>query len=132
MYPFWVDGNNTTASRTGMFWLSGTSASSSTRITVQQAGATCAYTVSPPSSTRGSAGGRAGISVDARPGFCQWTAVADQSSTAMLSGASGTGGGLLEFAVFAVSVLPAGTTSTRTRTVTVRASAASTRRPCTW
>lgn len=117
VYRFTVDGNHTTASRTGMFWLSGTSALSSTRITVQQAGATCVYTVSSPSSAWGPGGGRAGVSVDARPGSCQWMAVADQPWIAVLSGASGVGGGLFEFAVAA---LPAGMTSTRTGTVTVR------------
>jgi hypothetical protein len=117
VYQFTVDANYSTESRSGTFSLSGTSASSSTRVTVQQAGATCVYTVSPPSSTWGSGGGRAGVSVDARPGSCQWTAGADQSWMTILSGASGTGGGLLEFAV---SALPAGTTSTRTGTVTVR------------
>jgi hypothetical protein len=66
-------------------------------VTVNQA-SLCTWTVLPPSSTFGSSGGVGSLLVIVT-GACTWNASSDVSWISLLSGASGSGNGLVQFTV---------------------------------
>jgi len=94
-----LDGNAATTRRTVQLLVEGDSGNARMLAGIEQSGATCVYTVSPSSSNWSTAGGRAGMTVDARPGPCSWQATSDAGWITIDAGASGTGGGLVEFRV---------------------------------
>jgi hypothetical protein len=98
--PYTIQPNASPASRTANVVVRGDSGSARLVQTVTQAGATCVYTVSPSSSNWGAGGGRAGMTVDARPESCSWRAAATDAGWITIdAGASGTGGGIVNFRV---------------------------------
>ena len=97
--PYTVQPNPSPASRTANVVVHGDSGNARLVQTVTQAGATCVYTVSPSSSNWGAGGGRAGMTVDARPESCSWRTATDAGWITIDAGASGTGGGFVDFRV---------------------------------
>ncbi len=97
--PYTIQPNDSLSSRTANIVVRGDSGSARLVQTVTQAGATCVYTVSPSSSNWGAGGGRAGMTVDARPESCSWRATTDAGWITIDAGASGTGGGFVDFRV---------------------------------
>ena len=97
--PYSIQPNQSPASRTVNVVVHGDSGNARLVQIVTQAGATCVYTVSPSSSNWGAGGGRAGMTVDARPESCSWRAATDAGWIMIDAGASGTGGGLVDFRV---------------------------------
>jgi hypothetical protein len=97
--PYTIQPNPSPASRTANVVVRGDSGNARLVQTVTQAGATCVYTVSPSSSNWGAGGGRAGMTVDARPESCSWRAATDAGWITIDAGASGTGGGFVDFRV---------------------------------
>lgn len=97
--PYTVQPNQSLSSRTANVVVHGDSGNVRLVQIVTQAGATCLYAVSPSSSNWGAGGGRAGISASAEPGTCSWRATTDAAWITIDAGASGTGGGLVEFRV---------------------------------
>jgi hypothetical protein len=97
--PYTIQTNPSLSSRTANIVVRGDSGNARLVQTVTQAGATCVYTVSPSSSNWGAGGGRAGMTVSAEPGSCSWRAATDAAWITVDAGASGTGGGLVEFRV---------------------------------
>ena len=100
---------NTGASRTGTLTVAGQTFS-----ITQAAGSTpCTYSISPVSQSFGSNGGTGSVNVTSSSG-CTWTAVSNASWITILSGASGSGNGAVNYSVAANT----GTT-TRSGTMTV-------------
>ena len=97
--PYTIQPNDSLSSRTANIVVRGDSGSARLVQTVTQAGATCVYTVSPSYSNWGAGGGRAGMTVDARPESCSWRAATDAGWITIDAGASGTGGGFVDFRV---------------------------------
>jgi len=97
--PYTIQPNPSLSSRTATIVVRGDSGNARLVQTVTQAGATCVYAVSPSSSDWGAGGGRAGITASAEPGSCSWRATTDAAWITVDAGASGTGGGLVEFRV---------------------------------
>lgn len=97
--PYSIEPNPSLSSRTANIVVHGDSGNARLVQIVTQAGATCLYTVSPSSSNWGAGGGRAGISVVAAPGSCSWRASTNAAWITVDAGASGTGGGFIEFRV---------------------------------
>jgi len=97
--PYAIQPNPSLSSRTANIVVRGDSGNGRLVQTVTQAGATCLYTVSPSSSNWSAGGGRAGMSISAEPGSCSWRATTDAAWITIDAGASGTGGGLVEFRV---------------------------------
>lgn len=91
---FRVAENTSTSSRTGTLSIAGAT------FTVTQAGATCAYSISPASQSFTAPGGAGASAVTAGPG-CAWTAVSHASWITVTSGASGSGPGSAGFTVAA-------------------------------
>jgi hypothetical protein len=87
-----VAANTNTTSRTGTIGVDGQT------FTVTQAGASCSYSISPTSATYGPAGGSSSVSVTAGAG-CSWTASSNAGWITVLSGASGTGNGTVNYSV---------------------------------
>jgi len=73
----------------------------------------CTYALLPTSQTYTSAGGAAGVSVSTQSG-CPWTAVSNAPWITITGGASGTGGGTVNYSVAANSV-----TAPRSATMTI-------------
>jgi hypothetical protein len=94
-----LDGNAATTRRTVQLLVEGHSGRARMFAAIEQSAASCVYTVSPSSSNWSTGGGRAGMSVDARPGSCSWRAAADANWITIDTGASGTGGGFVEIRV---------------------------------
>jgi hypothetical protein len=97
--PYTIQPNQFLFSRTATIVVRGDSGNARLVQTVTQAGATCVYTVSSSSSNWGAGGGRAGITVFAEPGSCSWRASTDAGWITIDAGASGTGGGVVDFRV---------------------------------
>jgi Domain of unknown function (DUF4082)/Bacterial Ig-like domain/G8 domain/IPT/TIG domain/Viral BACON domain/Putative binding domain, N-terminal len=102
-----VAGNSGTAARTGTLTVAGQT------VTVNQAGQTCSFTVSPTSVSPTAAGGAQSASVTA-PAGCSWTAVSNAAWISVTAGSTGSGNGTVSYTVDA----NAGTAS-RTGTLTV-------------
>jgi hypothetical protein len=98
---------NSGGSRTGMLSIAGQT------VTVTQAGvASCVYSVNPRSQTIGASGGALAIAVATAAG-CAWTANSNATWISLLSGASGTGDGVVTYEV------AANTGNARTATLTI-------------
>ncbi|HXH06677.1 MAG TPA: BACON domain-containing protein, partial [Vicinamibacterales bacterium] len=102
-----VAANPSTTSRTGSLTIAGRT------FTVAQAGASCAFTISPTSANIGAAGGSGSVAVSTTAG-CAWTATSAVSWITITSGASGTGSGTVGY-----SVAPNASGSSRTGTLAI-------------
>jgi hypothetical protein len=102
-----VAANTSTSSRTGTMTIAGQT------FTVNQAGTSCSYSISPTSQSFGSGGGSGSVSVTAGSG-CSWTAVSNASWITITSGSSGSGNGTVNYSVAANT-----STSSRTGTMTI-------------
>jgi len=87
-----VAANSSTTARVGTMTIAGLT------FTVNQAGASCTYAISPGPLTATSSGFTASIGVTAATG-CAWTATSNVSWATIKSGASGNGNGTVTFAV---------------------------------
>ncbi len=91
--------NSTAAARSGTLTIGGQA------FTVQQsAGSACSYALSSTNAFLGAAGGAGGITVTAPPG-CVWTVVSDAAWLTVTSGSSGSGNGMVGYAVSALASL---------------------------
>jgi uncharacterized protein (TIGR03437 family) len=102
-----VAANSSTASRTATVTVGGQIH------TVTQAGASCTYTLAPPTQTVAAAGGVATVAVTSAAG-CAWTATSSAAWLTITAGASGAGAGQVTYSAAANT-----TASSRTATVTV-------------
>ncbi len=90
-----VDLNSSSTARTGTMTIAGLS------FTVTQAApASCSFSIAPARATFGGAGGSGSVAVTA-PAGCAWTASSGASWIAITGGASGTGSGVVTYAVAA-------------------------------
>ena len=99
--------NSSSVSRSGTMTIAGKT------FTVNQAGVSCSYAISPTSQTFESNGGTGTIAVTA-PGGCSWNASSSASWISIVGGSSGSGNGSVNFSVSTNSGA-----SIRTGTVTV-------------
>ncbi len=104
---YWVNGNETTATRTGTITAAGQV------ITITQEGITCGYDISPASRWFTSDGGDAYVNMAAAEA-CGWTASSNDSWITITSGGSGSGWGTIYY-----SVAPNGSGSPRTGTISI-------------
>ena len=89
--PYSVAANSTTSARSGTLTVAGQT------YTVNQAAASCSYTLSSSSQSVAAGGGTGSTNVTA-PAGCAWTGVSNNTSwLTVTSGASGTGGGTVAF-----------------------------------
>ncbi|HEV8348412.1 MAG TPA: DUF4082 domain-containing protein [Vicinamibacterales bacterium] len=102
-----VAGNSSAAARTGTLTIAGQT------VTVNQAGQTCSFTVSPTSVSPTAAGGAQSASVTAAAG-CSWTAVSNAAWISVTAGSTGSGNGTVGYTVDAN-----GSTASRTGTLTI-------------
>ena len=89
---FTVAANSVASPRTGTLTVAGQT------FTVTEDAAACSYSIMPTSQNVVAAGGSGSTTVTAGAG-CAWTAVANDSWITVTSGASGTGGGSVNFSV---------------------------------
>jgi hypothetical protein len=102
-----VAGNSSAAARTGTLTIAGQT------VTVNQAGQTCSFTVSPTSVSPTAAGGAQSATVTA-PAGCSWTAVSNTAWISVTAGGTGSGNGTVSYTVDAN-----GSTASRTGTLTI-------------
>jgi hypothetical protein len=102
-----VAANTTPSSRTGTITVGGQT------FTIQQAAASCGYTINPTGVNAPNSGGTSLVTVTTLAG-CPWSATANNSFITINSGATGTGNGTVGYSVAAND-----TTSQRTGTMTV-------------
>ena len=103
-----VAANTTSAARTGTLTIGGSV------FTITQPGASCAFSISPFSSNLTSPNAATGTVTVSTGAGCNWTATSNAAWITITSGASGTGGGSVNYSVASNT----GTTS-RTGTITV-------------
>jgi hypothetical protein len=104
---YYVAANNASAPRSGTITIAGQD------FTVNQSGATCAYSITPASKSFTATGGNGSISVTSPTG-CSWAATTADAWITITSGGSGAGSGTV---TYSVSANPA--TASRTGTITV-------------
>ena len=98
------------AARSGSITIAGST------FTVNQDAAACSYSISPASTSVGSAGGTGSVSVTAGTG-CAWTSVANDAWITVTSGSAGSGNGSTGY-----SVAANGSASARVGTITIAGS----------
>jgi WD40 repeat protein len=91
---YWVNGNETTATRTGTITAAGQV------ISITQEGITCGYDISPANRSFTSEGGSAYVNMAAADA-CSWTATSNVEWVTITSGGSGSGWGTIYYAVAA-------------------------------
>lgn len=119
---FSIAANNSTTARTGTLTIAGLT------YTVNQAGVTCSYTISPTSTSVTAGATTKNISVNASNAICPWTATSNAPSwITVTSGASGTGSGTVTISIAANNSLTSrsGTVTIAGRTYTVNQAAVS-------
>jgi Viral BACON domain/Matrixin/Putative binding domain, N-terminal len=95
--------NYSVAANTAITPRSGTLTIAGQTFTVNQAAATCSYTLTPTSASSPAAGGSASVSLQA-PAGCAWTAVSNAGFIAITSPTSGSGNATITYNVSANSV----------------------------
>jgi hypothetical protein len=91
---FRVEANTSASPRSGQIVLNGIN------VALAQSGASCQYSISPKTQSFGT-GSFTGAIVVTAPAECSWTAVSNATWLTVTSGASGNGGGTVEFAASA-------------------------------
>ncbi len=102
-----VEANNAANSRTGTLTIAGQT------FTVNQAGVSCAYSISPSSRSHGAGAETGTVDVTTQTG-CNWTAASNAGWITITSGSSGSGNGTVNYSVAANT-----TVSSRTGTLTI-------------